>query len=139
VFEVLKGMQIPDFDINNWQSRIRHLVKSRPEYSRMKNWTDEETSDIVYEDIKKQLTNYLLAHGYLGENLWEDAEEGPRYFLEVKTTLQGCDHPFYVSKGQYALVSSSCSVTNIGQTCCTNSNRWRRAKWFRMYRPNKSM
>ena len=113
MFEVLKGMQLPDFDIGNWQSKIRHLVKTLPEYSTIDHWPWKETSDIVYKDTKKQLTSYLLAHGYLGEDLWNDVEEGPDYFLEVKTTLRECEHPFYVSKGQYALVSYSCSIITL--------------------------
>src|ERR1700759_914831 len=111
---------LPDFDRGNWQSKIRGRVNTNPEYSTIENWKYPETSDIVYQDTKKQLTNYLLAQGYLGENLWEDAEEGPNYFLEVKTTLAGCDHPFYVSKVQYALVSPTCSIYHMRQGRCAN-------------------
>ncbi|KAF5497161.1 hypothetical protein CGCS363_v008052 [Colletotrichum siamense] len=69
-------------------------------YALMEPWSGRETSDIVYEDVSKQLTSLFVRQGYL-ETRWLSRPRGPKYFIEVKTTTMSCETAFYMSKAQY--------------------------------------
>ncbi|KAF0329343.1 ino80 chromatin remodeling complex protein [Colletotrichum asianum] len=108
VFELLSHLSdqdvplppLPEFSRDNWQSNIRRYVTVHPDYALMEPWSDRETSDIVYEDVSKQLTSLLVRQGYL-ETRWLSRPRGPKYFIEVKTTTMSCETAFYMSKAQY--------------------------------------
>jgi len=107
VFEVLSQLDpgLHGWSRQNWQSRIRHYVAIHPSYIGMLSWLHLETADLTYEDTMGNLTAMLIDHGYLAEDEWRDAR--PKYFIEVKSTTGPCNTPFYMSKGQYRLVSPS--------------------------------
>ncbi|EQB58063.1 hypothetical protein CGLO_01742 [Colletotrichum gloeosporioides Cg-14] len=108
VFELLSHLSdqnvplppLPEFSRDNWQSNIRRYVTVHPDYALMEPWSGRETSDIVYEDVSKQLTSLLVRQGYL-ETRWLSRPRGPKYFIEVKTTTMSCETAFYMSKAQY--------------------------------------
>ncbi|KAF4924992.1 hypothetical protein CGCVW01_v003742 [Colletotrichum viniferum] len=108
VFELLSHLSdqdvplppLPEFSRDNWQSNIRRYVTVHPDYALMEPWSGRETSDIVYEDVSKQLTSLLVRQGYL-ETRWLSRARGPKYFIEVKTTTMSCETAFYMSKAQY--------------------------------------
>ncbi|KAF4817719.1 hypothetical protein CGCTS75_v012182 [Colletotrichum tropicale] len=108
VFELLSHLSdqdvplppLPEFSRDNWQSNIRRYVTVHPDYALMEPWSGRETSDIVYEDVSKQLTSLFVRQGYL-ETRWLSRPRGPKYFIEVKTTTMSCETAFYMSKAQY--------------------------------------
>uniref|UniRef100_L2FL52 Ino80 chromatin remodeling complex protein n=1 Tax=Colletotrichum fructicola (strain Nara gc5) TaxID=1213859 RepID=L2FL52_COLFN len=108
VFELLSHLSdqdvplppLPEFSRDNWQSNIRRYVTVHPDYALMEPWSGRETSDIVYEDVSKQLTSLFVRQGYL-ETRWLSRPRGPKYFIEVKTTTLSCETAFYMSKAQY--------------------------------------
>lgn len=63
-----------------------------------------ETSDIVYDDTHGVLTSILARKGYLTGGHWRD--QRPRYYIEVKTTMDACSTPLFVSENQYERVSN---------------------------------
>lgn len=105
VFELLKSLTSPSltaFDLDNWESTIRHLVRPHPEYSDITQWPGRrETADITYNDASGNLTSILMESGYLDRS-WEGLT--PRYLLEVKTTTGRCSQPFYMSNVQHQRV-----------------------------------
>jgi hypothetical protein len=70
----------------------------------MDAWSGVETSDLAYDDDESVFTQLLVDQGYLAAERW--AGKKPRYFIEVKTTVGECSIPFFMSKNQYAMVSS---------------------------------
>ena len=67
-------------------------------------WNGRETADITFEDGHSDLLALLISKGYL------DVSEStvgvrPTFYLEVKGTVQGCDAPLFMSKGQYERIS----------------------------------
>jgi hypothetical protein len=48
------------------------------------------------------LTSLLIEQQYLDHGTW--ANQCPRYYIEVKTTINDLDVPFYVSHEQYNLI-----------------------------------
>ena len=95
----MKSLGLPGFGRDNWQSRIRHFVRQHDDYRDMANWTDSETSDIVYDDRDNKFTTLLIASGHLNSQHW--ASGRPKYFIEVKTTTSSLDTPFFVSHNQF--------------------------------------
>jgi hypothetical protein len=77
-------------------------VNFHNEYRDLQNFPGPETSDIVYEDVNGTLTSLLIEQRYLDHDLWEN--QRPRYYIEVKTTINDLDAPFYVSHNQYQLI-----------------------------------
>jgi len=77
-------------------------VKIHENYRDMEVWREKETADIVYQDEEGELTQLLIANGYLNGSIWSSAK--PKYFLEVKTTTKECGTRLFLSKNQYNLV-----------------------------------
>lgn len=75
-------------------------------YKDLAPWLGRETSDIVYEDTRSKLTAVLIDKGYLIRSIWQG--KTPKYYIEVKTTTEQWDEPFYVSASQYERVSLNC-------------------------------
>ena len=80
----------------------------------MANWVGRETSDIVYDDASGALTDLLIAKAYLSED-W--TQETPRYYIEVKSTLDRCETPFIVSHGQAERVRSKAKKQTFCRRC----------------------
>ncbi|KAK5625070.1 hypothetical protein RRF57_000786 [Xylaria bambusicola] len=104
VFEMLSSLNpsLPNFDRTNWQSTIRKYVTVHPNYADMAPWTGRETADIVYKDVSRKFTDLLLDGGYLDNTAdvsWEVVR--PTYLIEVKTTTQSVNAPFFVSRRQF--------------------------------------
>jgi hypothetical protein len=111
-FELLCGIDpsLTGWSDRNWQSRIRHYVTIHPDYAMMAPWYGTETADIVYDDTEGAFTTFLIAHGYLEADEWEDRR--PKYFIEIKTTTGPLCTPFYMSKRQFERVSKTMHKTN---------------------------
>ncbi|KAK6863513.1 hypothetical protein PG995_000041 [Apiospora arundinis] len=115
VFELLSRLRmpaLPGFNIDNWKSTIRHYAASHPEYSDIRRFTGPETSDITYDDTDGVLTNLLVAKGYMPAHI--SARERIGYSIEVKTTTDACEAPFYMSNSQYLMMQRQ-SIQNASQ------------------------
>jgi hypothetical protein len=93
-----------DFNIGDWQSKIRQYASSHADHIGLRNWDVKETSDIVYEDVKGVFTTFIIDKGYLSKADYQGRT--PMYYIEVKTTTVQCKTPFFVSKGQFKRVST---------------------------------
>ncbi|KAF4634928.1 hypothetical protein G7Y89_g3181 [Cudoniella acicularis] len=87
-FEIFSRLEtsLPEFGRHDWQSTIRRHVTIHENYRDMKPWRGAETADITYDDTKGELTQLLIANGYLDGSIWAYARL--KYFLEVKTTTK---------------------------------------------------
>lgn len=104
VFEYLKGLGLPGFDLENWKSAIRDRVKLHGVYYNIKKSKDRRAiADIEYLDKSHKLTQYLTQRGHLAQPL--SYSEKPLYHIEVKTTTLDWREPFYMSKAQERHVS----------------------------------
>ncbi|ERS97467.1 hypothetical protein HMPREF1624_05635 [Sporothrix schenckii ATCC 58251] len=102
---------LPGFSLQNWQSTIRGYARSHPLYADIQNWVGQETADITYEDVDGTLTALLMDKGYLAHEVWASAR--PRYFIEVKTTVNAAvATPFYMSNHQYTRMQN-CSPDGL--------------------------
>ncbi|XEU94732.1 hypothetical protein FSHL1_000016 [Fusarium sambucinum] len=102
VFELLSGLNMPNWNRANWQSTIRSYVTIHPDYTNLQAWRGNETADLVYVDAEGHLTNTLIGCGYLDHDEWHRAR--PRYYIEVKTTTGPCNTAFYMSGKQHQLM-----------------------------------
>ncbi|KAM0280907.1 hypothetical protein ACHAQH_003796 [Verticillium albo-atrum] len=104
VFELLSRLNpgLHGWSRDSWQSTIRRYVTLHPDYQDMPPWHGRETADMTYQDVRGELTNWLMDHGYLDGEGWQDAR--PKYYIEVKTTTGPHNTPFYMSKAQYQRV-----------------------------------
>ncbi|KAH6619159.1 hypothetical protein B0J18DRAFT_433424 [Chaetomium sp. MPI-SDFR-AT-0129] len=94
------AQNLEGFTIESWQSTIRDLVSSHPEYTDIREWPGRrETSDFVYDDVRGVLTSKLASLGYLSPTDWQGRH--PKYFIEVKSTTGELNTPFYMSRSQY--------------------------------------
>ncbi|KAF5878202.1 uncharacterized protein Bfra_000367 [Botrytis fragariae] len=108
IFEIMKSLGLPLFDLGNWRSTIRHRVTVHDDYKDMPRWCGSETSDIVYEDREKMLTSLLITNNYF--HIEELARlrfaSSPTYYIEVTTTPGPLDNAFYCSQGQFDRMES---------------------------------
>ena len=109
MFEKLSALNLTDFTRDNWRSTIRGELSRYPEYAGITNWQGRETADIVYKDCDGRLTRWLKRNctgGYpAGTSDRDFAEQPIEYYFEVKSTTGGCGSRFFLSTGQYKLVS----------------------------------
>ncbi|KAF7958935.1 hypothetical protein EAE96_002461 [Botrytis aclada] len=108
MFEIMKSLGLPLFDLRNWRSTIRHRVTVHDDYKDMPRWSGSETSDIVYEDHDKILTSLLITKNYFNieELAGLEFASSPTYYIEVKTTPGPLDNAFYCSQGQFDRMES---------------------------------
>ncbi|KAJ3572163.1 hypothetical protein NPX13_g5141 [Xylaria arbuscula] len=105
VFEMLSHLNpaLPNFTRTNWRSTIRKFVTAHPDYADMAPWTGRETADIVYPDASGNFTSLLLDSGYFNRDnnagAWRAAR--PTYLIEVKTSTQSANAPFFMSRRQF--------------------------------------
>ncbi|TGJ87512.1 hypothetical protein E0Z10_g1294 [Xylaria hypoxylon] len=110
VFELLSNKKIGlSFPQTRWQSIIRTYVAVHTAYADMGPWTGIETADFVYTDFDSDLTNILIDSEYLDREVWKG--QAPTYYIDVKTTMGGCESPFFMSKSQCKRVS--CTQNSI--------------------------
>ena len=111
MFELLSKQLLIGFDRDNWKSTIRDKVCIHDRYKDMLPWTGKETSDIIYEDKYGMMAALLESKGYLSVSAsWIGVRS--TFHFEVKTTVQGCDAPLSISKGQYDRVSQMGQPSN---------------------------
>ena len=113
MFEYLKGLDLPAFDLDNWKSAIRDRVAVHPDYIGLDKFTDRAAlADIEYTDVSGGLTKFLIAQGLLNQAVWDT--QTVHYHIEVKaTTLPDWQEPFYMSKAQKRHVSRSQTQSNM--------------------------
>jgi hypothetical protein len=91
---------------------MRNLVKEHhPDWRHWPEWTERETSDIVYLDNESALTAVLIENGYLDYHTW--VGQKPLYMIEVKTTLADKSKEFYLSAEQHQRVSEGLSAEEV--------------------------
>ena len=107
MFEYLKGLGLPKFDLKNWKSEIRDRVKIHADYHDLeKDFDRSAIADIEYLDDSRQLTQFLTRKGHLAQGLWDS--ERPLYHIEIKTTTSSdWQEPFFMSKAQERHVRTS--------------------------------
>ncbi|KAE9369948.1 hypothetical protein N431DRAFT_381328 [Stipitochalara longipes BDJ] len=105
VFKILSSIHDLEFDLDNWRSNIRGYARVLPEYAGLRAWPEDETSDIVYDDINGVLTRLMISLGYLNADHW--AGKTPKYNIEVKCTMGDCAMPCFVGQKQVNLMESS--------------------------------
>ena len=103
MYEILLGLDLEAFGLDNWQSTIRHYVKVHPKYGSIANWYGQETADLTYNDINGDLTRILIRGGHLDQDVWQTAK--PKYFFEVKATPKDLSDTLFVSESQNQRVS----------------------------------
>ncbi|RVX68617.1 hypothetical protein B0A52_07044 [Exophiala mesophila] len=112
VFEFLKTCGVTNFNIENWQSSIRHYVNVLPEYADEPPWHGREISDIMYEGNCSRLMELLRDNTTFRYPAWLGIQSGAtsmstpvvNYHIEVKTTPGPCNTPFFMSSNQYRLM-----------------------------------
>ena len=106
MFEYLKGLGLPRFDLENWKSQIRDRVKVHPNYHDLEKSEDRSAiADIEYLDDSRRLTQFLTQKGHLAPGLWDNKK--PLYHIEIKTTTSSdWQEPFFMSKAQERHVSN---------------------------------
>lgn len=100
MFELLKGLGLPGFNLDNWKSEIRDRVKIHEDYQDLKKYHGPcGIADIEYLDGSGTLTRFLKQKGHLAQGWWD--KKGPLYHIEVKTTTStNWQEPFFMSKFQ---------------------------------------
>jgi len=107
MFELLKGLGLPRFGLENWTSGIRDRVKIHAEYHDLEKSNNRSAiADFEYLDDSRRLTQFLTQKGHLPQGLWDS--ERPLYHIEVKTTTSSdWQEPFFMSKAQKQHVRTS--------------------------------
>lgn len=68
-------------------------------------------ADFTYQDTSGKLTELLATNGFIHDvENW--SESPPKYHLEVKSTPEPCNEPFYMSNNQVEKVSVSDVLSN---------------------------
>jgi hypothetical protein len=66
--------------------------------------SEKEHADFTYPDTNGGLTKLLTEFGFLRDiQIW--SSNPPTYHLEVKSTSESCNEPFYMSNNQVDKVS----------------------------------
>ncbi|KAF2738695.1 hypothetical protein EJ04DRAFT_549620 [Polyplosphaeria fusca] len=113
VFELLSGLGLPNFSIDNWRSNKRGIVRVVSKYSGLKSWYGKESGDLIYTDSDRSLTKWMK--GQCEESFVAELEnhQGPiRYLIEVKTTTGPCSREFYMAHKQFELMED-CSIGDV--------------------------
>lgn len=99
-FELLEGLGLPRFGLDNWTSSIRDRVKLHADYHDIGRSNDRRAiADIEYADESRTLTQFLIQTGHLPPIFSHRAK--PLYHIEVKTTTRSdWQEPFFMSKAQ---------------------------------------
>jgi hypothetical protein len=89
--------RISDWSFENWTSNLRKDAGYLP-------FTEGEKmfADFTYLDSSGYMKDILSA---AGTKLREGWSRSTTYHLEIKTTLEGCKEPFFVSQNQLNMVS----------------------------------
>lgn len=103
--------KLPEFTAeDNWKSSLR-------EYAGFDE-TKDDISDIIYKDIEGTFTRCLLQQYRESRTqppkwlqTYANPGPGPEYFLEVKTTADGLETPFFMSNAQFNNVRIPSYVT----------------------------
>ena len=102
MYELLRNLSLPGFDLGCWQSTIRQRVAVHDWHTGLARWNGSETTDIVYSDAESALTDILIRLGYLGSGAWSCRT--PTYYIEVKTTMGALENPLFCGQPQVDLM-----------------------------------
>ena len=100
MFEYLKGLGLPGFNLENWKSEIRDRVNIHADYHDIEKYNDQSAiADIEYLDDSGTLTRFLKQKGHLTQGLWDS--KSTLYHIGIKTTTSSnWQEPFFMSKAQ---------------------------------------
>ncbi|KAJ9605358.1 hypothetical protein H2200_010015 [Cladophialophora chaetospira] len=116
VFEILKHLLGEQFDLPNWQSKIRHLVQAHRSYTGVHRRTAPETADIVFCDRNNDLELQLSRSRHIVSDIFEDwyppwyhdsdrpLQQPLEWLFEVKATIGPCENELLMSPKQYNLM-----------------------------------
>ncbi|OAG34109.1 hypothetical protein AYO21_11750 [Fonsecaea monophora] len=118
VYEILGALLPGTLGLDNWQSKIRHLVRAHKQYEHVTRWTQRETADMMYSDQNNSLRTLFRTRplgdvfpDWAPDWLAADDENPPlEWLFEVKTSLGPCETEFYMSPHQHDL------MRNLGDT-----------------------
>jgi hypothetical protein len=79
---------------------------------------EKDYADFTYVDFGWDLTTLLSQMGFKMTDAWPRSEKAPTYHLEVKSTTEKCDEPFYISNNQVEKVCPRSRVTR----CTTHAD-----------------
>lgn len=79
---------------------------------------EKDYADFTYVDSGWALTTLLSQMGFKMTDAWPQSEKAPTYHLEVKSTTEKCDEPFYMSNNQVEKVCPRSRVTR----CATHAD-----------------
>ena len=124
VFERLRALGLDGLQLADWRSTIRHLVAQLHGYGDIDRLTEKEEADIEYDDTDSQLERLILQEKSTVSERWNrrglsnevrstnrtwqspaNPSKPVHFMVEVKTTINGRDEPFFVSRRQHELVS----------------------------------
>jgi hypothetical protein len=73
-YEMLRRLTSNTFNLQHWQSGIRHLVQAHHKYSYVTKWTQRETADMMYKDQDNTLGRTLKSNivGDAFQDWWPD-------------------------------------------------------------------
>jgi hypothetical protein len=92
--------RLPNWDYSCWTSRNRNEF-GHPQFTEL----ERDFADFTYIDTEKALTRLLIAGGYSRAEEWLSTSERPiTYHLEVKSTNEACEEPFFMSNNQVDMV-----------------------------------
>ncbi|KAI3332631.1 hypothetical protein F4824DRAFT_474516 [Ustulina deusta] len=103
---------LPNFSRANWRSTMRKFVTVHLDYADMEPWRGRESTDIVYRDRSGTFTELLVDSGYFGSHGNTLRGKRPKYLIEVKTTTQSANAPFYVSRRQFRMMREHTNAVN---------------------------
>jgi hypothetical protein len=73
---------------------------------------ERDYADFTYTDSEWALTKLLPEMGFKMADAWSRSATAPTYHLEVKSTTERCEEPFYMSNNQVEKVCSSLRITS---------------------------
>ena len=92
----------------------------------MSEYRSREITDVTYKDTDGKMTEWIsrcLDHGENEMPSWLQSLKGsngpwPTYYLEVKSTTDRCETPFFISRNQFHTVraDSECNTTLLTAT-----------------------
>ncbi|KIW74784.1 hypothetical protein Z517_11554 [Fonsecaea pedrosoi CBS 271.37] len=115
VYEILGALLPGTFGLDNWQSKIRHLVRAHKQYENVTRWTQREVAAMMYSDQNNSLRTLFRTRplgdvfpDWAPDWLAADDENPPLECLfKVKTSLGPCETEFYMSPHQHDLMRNS--------------------------------
>jgi hypothetical protein len=97
--------KLPDWTFENWTSRTR----SKQGFPRFVE-KEKDYADFTYKDTQKCFAKLIKWGALKAANRCFNMDQIITYHLEVKSTDNDCDEPYFMSNNQIEMVSSSQSL-----------------------------